>query len=732
MKQSQRRTEANTERPKRSTDDRPRKERELGRRRQPETQSAHQESDERKEDVYDRLRASPDACFERKVVLEVARDRFVSLDDGRTSRISFDDVEKNKSGVVRGEDDVREVLREKIGFDLGSGCCENAETGESFKARDVASCEIVVKGCGSDDDVSLECGEDSGSSGSNGSSARNRFCVRVRTFPKKRTIWDRIPFFGASSSSSLFSFDGGNNNAPEQVLIAQQQRECNTDSNQNGKRFGFRKRVIDVNYETIDEALVDLKRLEDMCGLEHQKMNRRGKFLVFINPAAGRGKAEEVFKKHVEPVLTCVKNCTVEAIVTERRGETEERTYERSKESMMLGNRDDAEAKRIRILGIIAIGGDGTIAEAYAGVERAQKEIGARETIPIGAIPAGSGNAICVSLAEQSQEVNDATTMALLIAKGQTIQLDGARLAIYKGTSDNDNENNNNNNDNKVINSRSKHQEKISQQMNATNENTTTTTTATTNRDDGVAVYQNTALLSISWGFFADVDLESERFRCLGGTRFIVQAIARLINLRTYKMDLTYKVSRETREICDRLGKPLPGVKEKRKVDEFRTMKNENILGIWAMNLPWGSGDTKSAPLASPSDGFFDIIIVHPTSKLNLLKLLLDFDTKGTHAKNEAVTYLKTSEFELCLLGRSDATLNRSASSSTLVGCVADNDADDNLRVTSRERPSDLYEGGRVMIDGEVVPNVCSRDESFVLKGKVKRGLAAVFSSKRA
>ena len=72
------------------------------------------------------------------------------------------------------------------------------------------------------------------------------------------------------------------------------------------------------------------------------------------------------------------------------------------------------------------------MAEAYAGVERAQKELGTHESIPIGAIPAGSGNAICVSLAEQSEEVNDATAMALLIAKGQTIRLDGARLAIYR------------------------------------------------------------------------------------------------------------------------------------------------------------------------------------------------------------------------------------------------------------------------------------------------------------
>jgi hypothetical protein len=32
------------------------------------------------------------------------------------------------------------------------------------------------------------------------------------------------------------------------------------------------------------------------------------------------------------------------------------------------------------------------------------------------------------------------------------------------------------------------------------------------------------------------------------------------------------------------------------------------------------------------------------------------------------------------------------------------------------------------MIDGEVVPDVCSREETFTVKGSVERGLANVFS----
>ena len=38
------------------------------------------------------------------------------------------------------------------------------------------------------------------------------------------------------------------------------------------------------------------------------------------------------------------------------------------------------------------------------------------------------------------------------------------------------------------------------------------------------------SFLSITWGFIADVDIESERFRKLGNARFTVEAIARILS----------------------------------------------------------------------------------------------------------------------------------------------------------------------------------------------------------
>ena len=642
----------------------------------------------------------------------------------RENRISFDDVEKNKGGGRRKEEEREargkrrnvEVTRQTLLVRAEDACDCDADSEEEeekekvhVRKRDVVACELIT--------TSTTTRGKKSRRKKKGRNSPPRHRIVITSFPRRKRLIDyatlpRFLFSASASSTNEEEFKAGKENS--------------------GKRFGHKKNVHVVKYASLDEALEDVKRIEEACGLEHQRTNKRGRFLVLINPAAGRGKAEEVFKKHVEPVLKCAKNCVVDAIVTRRSGETEERTYERSKDSLLLtrgreyDNHNGTHDDDARVLGIIAIGGDGTIAEVYAGLERAQKELGTHESIPIGAIPAGSGNAISVSLAEQSREVNDATTMALLIAKGQTIRLDGARLEIYRND-----ENSNNDTTNHATKSNGNGgKRRLSLDRRNGSKKNGSSSNNTNDTNNRIAVYQNTALLSVSWGFFADVDLESERFRCLGGTRFILQAIARLINLRTYKMDLTYRVSQETNSVCERLEKSLPGRKE----GEFRTIKDENILGIWAMNLPWGSGDTKSAPLASPSDGFFDIIIVHPTSKLNLLKLLLDFDTKGSHAKNEAVTYLKTSEFVLTLLGRSDLTKGVSCSTDTPAGATTNianplgcMDAREDPETPSTT-PSDLYEGGRVMIDGEVVPDVCSREDMFTVKGCVERGLADVFS----
>lgn len=48
------------------------------------------------------------------------------------------------------------------------------------------------------------------------------------------------------------------------------------------------------------------------------------------------------------------------------------------------------------------------------------------------------------------------------------------------------------------------------------------------------------SFLSVGWGLLADIDIESERFRAIGGQRFTVWSVARLLDLRTYKGKIWY------------------------------------------------------------------------------------------------------------------------------------------------------------------------------------------------
>lgn len=48
------------------------------------------------------------------------------------------------------------------------------------------------------------------------------------------------------------------------------------------------------------------------------------------------------------------------------------------------------------------------------------------------------------------------------------------------------------------------------------------------------------SFLSVGWGLLSDIDIESESLRAIGGQRFTVWAVARLLGLRRYRGVLTY------------------------------------------------------------------------------------------------------------------------------------------------------------------------------------------------
>ncbi|KAM9434913.1 sphingosine kinase 1 [Clarias gariepinus] len=64
------------------------------------------------------------------------------------------------------------------------------------------------------------------------------------------------------------------------------------------------------------------------------------------------------------------------------------------------------------------------------------------------------------------------------------------------------------------------------------------------------------SFLSLAWGFVADVDIESEKFRQAGAMRFLVGTVLRLASLRTYQGKLAFLPARENSDMASISSSP--------------------------------------------------------------------------------------------------------------------------------------------------------------------------------
>ncbi|XP_066489838.1 acylglycerol kinase, mitochondrial [Tiliqua scincoides] len=130
------------------------------------------------------------------------------------------------------------------------------------------------------------------------------------------------------------------------------------------------------------------------------------KATVFLNPAACKGKARNLFEKNAAPILH-LSGLDVTVVKTDYEGQ--------AKKLLELMENTDM---------IIIAGGNGTVQEVITGLLRRADEA-AFSKIPIGFIPLGQTNTLSRALypenANQVQYITDAT---LSILKGETVPLD--------------------------------------------------------------------------------------------------------------------------------------------------------------------------------------------------------------------------------------------------------------------------------------------------------------------
>ncbi|VDM76741.1 unnamed protein product [Strongylus vulgaris] len=202
-----------------------------------------------------------------------------------------------------------------------------------------------------------------------------------------------------------------------------------------------------------------------------------GRVLVFVNPHSGSGKGVKTFRQRVGPLLR--KNCIeYELIITT--GPNHAKTVVRSREDLNKFN------------GVIILSGDGLVFEVLNGLFERPDRAAIIPCLPIGIVPSGSGNGLLSSLFFSCGEPlrnPKFTKRAIEIAcspcaHGQAVNL------IHVQTDE----------------------------------------------------ANFAAFLSIGWGLMAEIDIESERWRKpLGSNRFVLGAMIRSLNLRTYRGRLAFK-----------------------------------------------------------------------------------------------------------------------------------------------------------------------------------------------
>lgn len=147
------------------------------------------------------------------------------------------------------------------------------------------------------------------------------------------------------------------------------------------------------------------------------------------------------------------------------------------------------------------------------------------------------------------------------------------------------------------------------------------------------------SVLSLAWGFIADVDLESEKFRRLGEMRFTLGTCLRLMALRTYRGSLAYlpaetlasgrgpSLARAPQGPADTHVVPL----EQPVPPHWTVVPEQDFVLVLALLHSHLASDLFTAPMGRCSAGAMHLFYVRAgVSRATLLRLFLAME-KGRH-----------------------------------------------------------------------------------------------------
>ncbi|XP_068668783.1 sphingosine kinase 1-like isoform X1 [Aristolochia californica] len=325
-------------------------------------------------------------------------------------------------------------------------------------------------------------------------------------------------------------------------------------------------------------------------------LGRPKRLFVVVNPFGGRKSALKIFHNDVHPLL-------VAADVQFTLQETQYQLHAKSlAHSLDLSKYD----------GIVCVSGDGVLVEVVNGFLQ-REDWAAAIKMPLGVIPAGTGNGMAKSLLDSANDCCSPANAVMTVIRGHRRSLDVATVL-----------------------------------------------------QQGKRFF---SVLMLSWGLIADIDIESERYRWMGSSRLDFYCIVRILWLRKYQGHIFFVPApgyeafgeplNQSGEACNTLDmwqqnqeananvqqSGYQGLLSRFEKSEWRTIEGP-FISVWLHNVPWGSEDTRAAPEAKFSDGFLDLIVMQNCPKSSLLGLMTKLKD-GSHVKSPFVKYLKVKALQL-------------------------------------------------------------------------------------
>ncbi|ORX90341.1 hypothetical protein K493DRAFT_318044 [Basidiobolus meristosporus CBS 931.73] len=355
--------------------------------------------------------------------------------------------------------------------------------------------------------------------------------------------------------------------------------------------FGFgkdnRKAVPDTwtfTCSSVKEAEILVEKIRDFLQPSEARKGAIRNILLLLNPASGTKRALSIYEKIVLPMLEMA-GVQHTLIKTERPLHAKEiaETYDYKQY--------DAAA---------TISGDGLLHEFLNGV-LARDDWKEARTTPIGIIPAGSGNALAMSVGTPSPELS---TVNMITGSTRPFDIMVTKLA-----------------------------------------------------DDSI----RHSFVMATWGYVADVDIESEKLRWAGPARLTIYALLRLLNLRSYEGKIHYipydapvdsLTSSDEHEdsthfaYVDKVSLPV-----QEKLSEPWISRECSLSQFFALNIPWISTDFLACKHSRLNSGYIDLIWIEKVSSGKYFQIMLE-SAEGGYVDRDFVNHIRARAIILEPIGR--------------------------------------------------------------------------------